>query len=67
MNLYKYNDKELVNKLNESKAFCDDLKRALEFVPETSILGRLGITASLRNESKKYNKFLQEVKRRGLR
>ena len=67
MNLYKYNDKELINKLNESKAFCDDLKRALEFVPETSILGRLGISASLKNESKKYDKLLDEAKRRGLR
>lgn len=67
MKLHKYSDTQLINELNKSKSFCDDLNRALECIPETSILGRLGVSASLKRETKRYNELLEETKRRGLR
>lgn len=67
MKLHKYTDTQLLIELNKSKSFCDDLNKALECVPETSTLGRLGIGASLRNETKRYNRLFEEAKRRGLR
>lgn len=67
MKLHKYSDTQLINELNKSKSFCDDLNRALECIPETSILGRLGVSASLKRETKRYNELLEETTRRGLR
>lgn len=75
MKLHKYSDTQLINELNKSKSFCDDLNRVLECIPETSILGsspipligRLGVSASLKRETKRYNELLEETTRRGLR
>ena len=67
MKLHKYSDTQLINELNKSKSFCDDLNRALECIPETSVLGRLGVSASLKRETKRYNELLEETTRRGLR
>ena len=67
MKLHNYSDSELSKEITLSKHFLEDLQRALECIPENSILGRLGIEASLTWESKRYNKLLDEAKRRGLR
>lgn len=67
MKLHKYTDTQLLIELNKSKSFCDDLNKALECIPENSILGRLGIEASLKCERKRYSRLVDEAKRRGLR
>ena len=67
MKLHNYSDSELTKEINLSEDFLEYLQRTLECIPENSILGRLGIEASLRCERKRYNKLLDEAKRRGLR
>ena len=67
MKVHNYSDSELNKEINSSKHFLEDLERTLECIPENSILGRLGIEASLRCERNRYNKLVDEAKRRGLR
>ena len=66
MKFLNYSDSTLLAEFQKSKSFCEDLKKALDCIPETSVLSRLGIMASLKRENKRYNNLFTEAKRRGL-
>ena len=56
----------LLRELQRSKEFCEDLQKALDCIPETSVLGRLGVMASLKRETKRYLTLFNEAKERRL-
>lgn len=49
----------------KSKMIISDYKRTLSYLPEASILGRLGVKAYLKKEEKRLVKLEDELKRRG--
>lgn len=56
---------ELLNhQIAKSKLFVFDLKKTLDCIPETSILGRLSVTVSLMREEKHLEKLEMELKKR---
>ena len=66
MKFLNYSDSTLLVELQKSKSFREDLQKALDCIPETSVLGRLGIMASLKRETKRYFALFDEAKRREL-
>lgn len=66
LKLMWYSDERILEELKKSRSICDDLKNALNCIPATSVLGRLGIMASLKRESKIYNDLLCEAEIRKL-
>lgn len=44
---------KLQSEIKKSLAMISDLKKALEYIPESSALGRLSVTMSLKHEEKR--------------
>ena len=66
MKILNASNEILLRELRKSKSFCEDLQKALDCIPETSVLGRLGIIASLKRETKRYFALFNEAKERNL-
>ena len=64
MKIEKMSPELLNHRIAKSKTFISDLKKTLEHIPETSILGRLSITVSLVREEKHLEKLETELKKR---
>lgn len=56
-----YSDNKLVNEIQKSKEYCENFKKALNYIPETSILGRLSVYSALKREQKRYEKLTHEA------
>lgn len=64
MKVEKISTELLNHQITKSKTFISDLKKTLEHIPETSILGRLSVTVSLVREEKHLEKLETELKKR---
>ena len=64
MKVEKMSTELLNHQILKSKTFISDLKKTLECIPETSILGRLSVTVSLVREEKHLEKLETELKKR---
>ncbi len=64
MNLKKKTNEELENLSCRCKDEIVSLKNALNIIPETSVLGRLGIRASIRMWQKHLDEVENELKNR---
>ena len=67
MKVQNYSDDRLKQELKASQLACANFSRALQCVPETSILGNLSITMSLKREKLRCNKLEDEARRRGIK
>ena len=63
--LHSSND-VLLRELEKSKMLCDNYRKALDCIPEESVLGRLGIMASFKRETRRYIVLFNEAKDRKL-
>lgn len=64
MKIEKMSTELLNHQISKSKVFISDLKKTLECIPETSILGRLSVTVSLVKEEKHLERLETELKKR---
>lgn len=48
-----YSDSKLVSEIQKSKECCENFKKALNYIPETSVLGRLSVTYAYKKEKKR--------------
>lgn len=64
MKVEKMSTELLKHQIAKSKSFITDLKKTLDYIPETSILGRLSVTLSLVREENKLKALELEFKKR---
>ena len=64
MKAEKMSTELLKHQIAKSRSFVADLKKTLDCIPETSILGRLSVTISLVREEKKLESLELEFKKR---
>lgn len=64
MKAEKMSTELLKHQISKSKSFVADLKKTLDYIPETSILGRLSVTLSLVREENKLKTLELEFKKR---
>ena len=60
MRIETMKDNVLEMEIAKSQSFIEDFKRALDCIPEKSILGRLSVEMSLKRERKRLEKLLKE-------
>jgi len=64
MRIEKMSLEILQNEIHKSKVFITDCQKALDCIPESSMLGRLGVTMSIKKEKARLQKLEVELSKR---